>query len=372
MSKLFETTHINGMTLNNRFVRSATWEGMAEEDGTCTEKLIKLMAELAEGGVGLIITSHAYVQERGQAGPWQLGIYKDEQIPGLRKMTKAVHEQGGKIVMQLAHAGLYADTALTGEAPLAPSIVSGFTKTPPQELTGNEINKIVEAFGLAAKRAKSSGFDGVQIHAAHGYLMDQFLSPAYNRRQDKYGGRIENRVTALLEVLTRIRMHVEPNYPVLIKMNSRDFMHGGLELEDSVKAAMLLESVGLDAIEISGGTKESGKLNPVRTGIVSEDKEAYFKDAALAFREKIKLPLILVGGIRSFHIAQQIVDENIADYISMSRPLIREPGLIKRWQSGDYRKATCVSDSRCFLPIRSGKGMYCVVEKRLQDKKSKD
>ncbi|PQP34246.1 NADH:flavin oxidoreductase, partial [Desulfobacteraceae bacterium SEEP-SAG9] len=197
MSKLFESTEINGMVLKNRFVRSATWEGMAAEDGSCTPKLLEMMRKLAEGKVGLIITSHAYVQKRGQAGPWQLAIYTDEYIPGLREMTDRVHAKGGKIVIQLAHAGFFANPKLIGETPTGPSAVTGFTKTPRLEMTDQNIQDIVKAFGLAAERAQKAGFDGVQIHAAHGYLLSQFLSPAFNKREDRYGGNIENRVMIL-------------------------------------------------------------------------------------------------------------------------------------------------------------------------------
>ena len=176
MAKLFAPSEINGMTLSNRFVRSATWEGMAADDGSCTTKLIDLMASLAKGGVGLIISSHTYVLKEGQASPWQLGIYKDELVPGLQDMTTAVHENGGKIVIQLAHAGFFAHPKLTGQTPMAPSNVEGFSKFPRQEMTVEDIRDVVQAYGAAAKRAQNAGFDGVQIHAAHGYLLSQFLS----------------------------------------------------------------------------------------------------------------------------------------------------------------------------------------------------
>jgi 2,4-dienoyl-CoA reductase-like NADH-dependent reductase (Old Yellow Enzyme family) len=370
MSKLFESTEINGMIIKNRFVRSATWAGMAGDDGSCTPKLVELMVKLAEGGVGLIITGHAYVSKRGQASPWQIGIYKDELISGLQDMTDAVHEKGGKIIIQLAHAGMFANSKLTGETPVAPSALSGFTEHLPKEMNLDDIKELVKGFGEAAMRGKKAGFDGIQIHAAHGYLLNQFLSPVFNKRNDRYGGKIENRANFLLEILKSIRAKVGDDYPVLIKINSRDFLEGGLELEESIKVGAMLKEEGIDAIEISGGTAVSGKLSPVRTGISSEDDEAYFKDAARAFKESIDIPLILVGGIRSFEVANDIVDNHIADYISMSRPFIREPDLINRWKSKSQDKSNCLSDSKCFAPAMSGKGVYCVVEKRLKDKKS--
>ena len=230
MSKLFEASEINGMQLSNRFVRSATWEGLASDDGACTPKLADMMAALAEGGVGLIISSHTYVSREGQAGPWQLGVYRDELIPGLVSMAEAVHAKGGKIIMQLAHAGYFAATKLSGQPAIAPSNVDGFTEAPRREMTVADIQNTVTAFSAAAKRAQEAGFDGVQIHAAHGYLLSQFLSPVFNRREDQYGGEIRNRARILIEVLEGIRSGVGPGFPVLIKMNCQDFIKNGLSL----------------------------------------------------------------------------------------------------------------------------------------------
>jgi len=188
MSKLFESSEINGIELSNRFVRSATWEGMATDDGAVTPKLIETMVNLAKGGVGLIISSHTYVRPEGQAGPWQLGIYKDELIHGLQEMTAAVHDCGGKIVAQLSHAGNFAPEQLIRQAPPVVSNFEGLAESPRKELTARDIQELASAFADAAERAKSAGFDGVQIHSAHGYLLSQFLSPVFNRRQDEYGG----------------------------------------------------------------------------------------------------------------------------------------------------------------------------------------
>jgi 2,4-dienoyl-CoA reductase-like NADH-dependent reductase (Old Yellow Enzyme family) len=168
MSKLFEQSALRGMQLANRFVRSATWEGMAADDGAVTPKLLETMNALAGGGVGLIISSHAYVRQEGKAGPWQLGVYKDELIPGLQKMTAAVHQAGGRIVLQLAHAGCFAAKKLIGQAPLVVSDFEGLSKSPRTEITARDIREIVSAYGDAAARARAAGFDGVQVHSAHG------------------------------------------------------------------------------------------------------------------------------------------------------------------------------------------------------------
>ncbi len=364
MSKLFETSEIKGMKLSNRFVRSATWEGMAADDGACTPKLIDLMVSLAKGDVGLIITSHAYVSPEGQAGPWQLGVYKDELISGLTEMTKAVHDHGGKIVIQLAHAGYFANAKLTGQTPMAPSNAEGFAKSPRKEMNADEIQGVVKAYGTAAKRAQTAGFDGVQIHCAHGYLLSQFLSPAFNQRKDEYGGEIRNRARALVEVLRKIRQTVGKDYPVLVKMNCQDFIENGLQPEDSLQAGKMLVENGIDAIELSGGVLIGGKLSPSRMGIKSEEKEAYFQNEARTFKREVNAPLILVGGNRSFQVAERIVNEGVADYISLCRPLIREPDLVNRWKSGDLSKAACMSDNMCFEPAMKGDGIYCLTEER--------
>jgi len=364
MSKMFETTEINGMRLANRFVRSATWEGMAAEDGACSPALAELMAGLAKGKVGLIITSHAFVKKDGRAGPWQLGIYDDSLIQSLKQMTKEVHDEGGRIVVQISHAGVLAMPELTGKTPMGPSQVEGFPKSPHKGMSVKEIKEVVDAFEQAANRARESGFDGVQIHAAHGYLLSQFLSPAFNKRTDDYGGPVVNRTRALMEVLWKVRSAVGDDFPVLVKMNSEDFLDGGLTLADSVEVGAMLQENGIDAIELSGGTLLSRKLSPSRMGIDSEEKEAYFREAARSFKKELRVPLILVGGNRSLQVSEKLVEEKYADYISMARPFIREPDLIKCWESGDLRRAACISDTKCFAPARAGEGIYCVVEKK--------
>jgi len=368
MSKMFEPSEINGLKLENRFVRSATWEGMAAEDGAVTQKLIDLMAELARGGVGLIISSHTYVQKVGQASPAQLGIHNDDMIPGLQKMTETVHNHRGKIVCQLTHAGFFGNAKLSGQTPMAPSNIEGIAKGDRQELTIEDIQGIIAAFSAAAKRAQTAGFDGVQIHGAHCYLLSSFISPIFNQRTDEYGGSIENRARMPLEVLQAIRNVVGKDFPVLIKLNCKEFIDNSLKPEDFVRVGKMLADAGMDAIEISGGLPVSAKTRPSQLGINKEEKEAYFQEEARALRKAIDVTIILVGGNRSFHVAENLVNEGVTDYISMSRPLIREPHLINRWKAGDFTKSACVSDNMCFQPAREGKGIYCVTERRQKAK----
>ncbi len=364
MPALFETTAINGLRLTNRFVRSATWEGMAKEDGASTPQLEKLYADLAAGGIGLIISSHAYITQEGQATPWQLGIYKDELIDPLLRLTEAVHQHDCHIVAQLAHAGCFTSQKLTGSAPMVMSIVDEKGEKLYREADTNELRELPALFAKAALRARQAGFDGVQLHAAHGYLLSQSLSPAFNRRDDSYGGSLQNRARLLLESLSAVRQAVGPTFPILTKINCADFLDGGSTVEEALQVGHMLQDAGIDAIEVSGGTLISGELSPIRQKINTENKEAYFRDAAKRFKEELSLPVMLVGGIRSLPLAEKLLNEGVADYFSMSRPLIREPGLIKRWQEGDTRKSTCVSDNLCNQAARSGEGLYCVVEKK--------
>jgi len=268
------------------------------------------------------------------------------------------------VVVQLAHAGLFADSELSGMTPVAVSPSEQYANSPSRNLTEKDIREIAVSFGQAARRAKEVGFDGVQLHAAHGYLMSQFLSPLFNRRTDQYGGTAENRTRALIETAASVRDEVGSEYPVLIKLNSEDFLEGGLHVDDSIKAGVLLQKAGVDAIELSGGTFLSGKFSPSRAGIHSQDKEAYFRTASKAFKEALDVPIILVGGIRSPDLAEKLLEQGVADYFSMSRPFIREPELVQRWASGDRSKARCLSDNQCFGPGRAGEGVYCVTEKK--------
>jgi len=357
MPVLFEETTINGMRLKNRFVRSATWEGMAGKGGVCTSPLMDLTVRLVTGGVGLIISSHTYVDPGGQASPRQLGVHTDEMVPGLTRMADAVHEKGGRIVLQLAHAGCRAPKTFAGEAAIGPSASGGDSF---REMTMEDIRSVVGAFAHGAVRARAAGFDGVQLHAAHGYLLSQFLSPYYNHRKDDYGGSIENRARILSETVEAIRREVGRDFPVLIKLNSEDFIDRGMTRDEMIRVAGMLEGAGVDAIELSGGTGESGDLGPVRKG----GGEIYYREAARVYKEKIGIPLLLVGGIRSYDEAEELVSGNFADYISLCRPLIREPNLIDRWRSGDTGRATCISCNLCFRPAFTGKGIYCVTEER--------
>lgn len=365
MASLFDVTTINTITLHNRFVRSATWEGMAGADGSVTDKIIDMYDRQAAGGIGLIISGHTYVSKEGQAVPHQLGMHRDSLIGGFTDLTRAVHDRGSRMIVQLSHAGCRADVGQTGVEPIGPSVLKGEQGQVCRAMTEDDIDSVAGAFFHAAERAKKAGFDGVQIHGAHSYLLSEFLSPCHNGREDAYGGSIENRARILLEVVAAVRRAIGHDRILSVKINSDDFIEGGFVKEEMLEVAPMLGEAGVDAIELSGGSPFSPKYMATRPGPISSEKdEVYYREAAILYKQRVVVPLILPGGIRSYGVAQRLVEEGITDYVSMSRPLIREPGLINRWMSGDLRKAFCVTDNLCLGTLRTGEGLHCVVERR--------
>jgi 2,4-dienoyl-CoA reductase-like NADH-dependent reductase (Old Yellow Enzyme family) len=372
MAQLFEPGSIKRMQLRNRIVRSATWEGMCAEDGRPSARLAACYAELAKGGAGLIISGYTFVSPEGKQLPGKMGIHTDDFADDHRRLTQAVHDAGGSLAIQLVHAGGQADPDQIGRRPVAPSAVKvGQFPVEPEELTVAQIHQIEAAFGRAAYRAKAWGYDAVQLHGAHGYLINQFLSPLTNRRADEYGGSIENRVRFLMQVYKEVRRTAGEDYPVMIKLNARDHQDGGLSLSDAVYAARMLDTAGIAAIEVSSGTAGSGKLGPVRSKINSPEKEAYNLELAREIKEKVACPVMVVGGFRSYSVAQDALERDKMDFIAMSRPFIREPQLPNRWRNGDRAPAACISCNKCFVPGLKEGGIYCVAEKKEKAKKEK-
>ncbi|MEJ2656742.1 MAG: NADH:flavin oxidoreductase [Desulfobacterales bacterium] len=369
MTRLFEETSIKSMKMRNRVVRSATWEGMCEPDGRPTQKLINCYENLARGKVGLIISGYTFVRPDGKGMPGKMGIHTDNFENDFKKMTHAVHAAGGSIAIQLVHAGGQTTAKNAGRQPLAPSAVKvdQFPEIP-AELSIDDIRDIIAAFGVGARRARAWGFDAVQLHGAHGFLINQFLSPLTNRRTDDYGGSMENRCRFLLEVYKEVRQTVGEDYPVLIKLNASDNLDGGLEIDDAMNAARSLSRANIDAIEVSTGTPASGSKTAAREKINTPEKEAYNLRSALEIKKQVNCPVMVVGGFRSFEVIEKTLMENDVSYIAVSRPLIREPGLVNRWLQGDRKPARCISCNGCFKPGREEGGIYCVVEKKEQER----
>jgi 2,4-dienoyl-CoA reductase-like NADH-dependent reductase (Old Yellow Enzyme family) len=362
VSLLFAPGTIGGLRLSNRIVRSATAEFMADAEGRPRPQLKELYRELVRGGVGLIITGHMYVHPGGKANPEMTGIYSDELLPGLAELARTVHDEGGRTVVQINHAGMQASRQVV-QGTIAPSaIAADFLKQPAREMTVAEIELVIDAFAQAARRAKAAGFDGVQIHAAHGYLVGQFLSPFVNKRTDKWGGDLQGRMRFLREVCRAVREQVGPDYPMLTKLGLADLIEGGLALEEGLQVVAALESMGFDAVEISAGI--GGRTSSsIRAGIRTEADEGYFRPWAQQARPLTPLPIILVGGFRSRGVMEDVLAAGDADFISMCRPLICEPDFPNRLRQGLVERSSCISANHCW-PEADGAGVGCKCPKQ--------
>lgn len=364
MSILFEPTRIGNFEIKNRFIRSATYYALSDPDGFIGDASLDLMKNLAANDIGLIITGYAYVLKHGQSFPDMNGIDRDDHIIGFKRMTKAVHDLDGKIVMQIAHCGSASETAAAGEGKFLS--VSPVQKWPdgarkPTEMTEADIEEIIDAFGHAARRVQEAGFDGVQIHGAHGYLGTQFLSPATNQRTDKWGGSLENRTRFLVEVTRAMKKRVDEDFPIMIKLGCRDYTAGdnGLTIEDGAEAAKILENEGICHIEVSHGVVDKTYRKQL-SDITSSEKEAFLVPDGKVVREKTTVPLSLVAGMRSLPVMEGIVKSGISDHISICRPFIREPDLVKNWKNGSDKSADCISCRGCFNIDEAGnKAVYC-------------
>ncbi len=364
---LFDEFALAGLALRNRIVRSATYMQMADEDGRVTERLLECYAGLAAGGSGLIITGNALVHPSGRSSARMLSIHGETFIDGLRSLADAVHGSGGVIAVQLVHGGRQCMPVLLGGQPLlAPSEVPvRLFRATPKAMTDGEIWTVVEAFADAAWRARSAGFDAVQIHAAHGYLISSFLSHYTNLRDDYWGGDELRRTHFLEEVLKAVRKSVGSDYPVLIKINSDDLLPAGLHAPESLGHVKRVLQHGLDAVEISGGIMDA-PIRTIRPGTRTEEDEAYYRDAGRLFRENLPIPVILTGGMRSRRVMEDVLRRGEADLIGMSRPLIREPDLPNLLRRGQER-ASCISCNKC-TRFRRLPYVYCrQLEDELKD-----
>ncbi len=359
---LFQPYRIGNLELRNRFVRSATWDAAADSYGMVTDSSVALYRELGRGGVGLIMSGYAFVSSRGQAVQLQYGAHTDDMLPGLRKMVQAAHQGGARIALQIVHAGINSGyLSREGMTPLAVSEMPDMDR-PHQEMTDEDIENILSDFASAAVRAKEAGFDAVQFHGAHGYLMSQFLSPLFNRRSDRWGGSAENRSRFHLEAVQRARQAVGADYPLMIKFGVQDDREGGLSLSQGLETARQMIERGIDAIEISAGVGTSF-LQVKKEG---DPEQAYFRQRTADVKRAVSVPVMVVGGIRSLEMARNLVDSGDADLISICRPFIREPGLIARWQRGEVEPARCITCNKCLAIVGRGEPLECGEERRLR------
>jgi len=354
---------IGQLALRNRLVRAATSETMATDHGAATDDHVRLYGDLAAGGAGLIITGHIYVEPRGQYEPRQLGLDNDALIPALARVTSAVHECGGIIFAELAHAG--SQSIIPTVTPIAPSVVSNtISARAPVEMTEADITAVVAAFGAAARRAVTAGFDGIHIHAGNGYLLSEFNSPHANRRQDGWGGDAARRGRCLVAVYRAIRTAVGPDIPVTLRLGVADAVAPGLTLAEGVDRAAELAALGLDAIEPTFGVMRSYHENirpyvgvtrwqGLSDGIVHRVfarpiAEAYYRPFARALKARLTIPVILVGGLRDTETMADVLRAGDADFLAMARPFVREPDLPNRIAAGKRGRVDCVSCNICF------------------------
>ena len=389
MSILFTPINLGDMRIENRFVHSATYEVMASETGEVSDKLVKRYQNLAKGEVGLIIPGYMYVHPLGRAYKYQTGIHNDEKIPGLRKLVEAVHQAGGKIAFQLAHAGRQTTKAMIGQTPIGPSSRGrdpiNFVK--PMEMTADQVQEVIQTFGAAAKRAVEAGADGIQLHAAHGYLINQFISPFFNQRKDEWGGSDDNRFRFLKELISEVRNALPQGMPILVKLNTHDYTpQKGITPSLAVTYAEWLADLKINGLEISCGTATYSYMNMCRGDVPVKElvnslpfwkkplgklmmksmvgkydlEEGYNLEAAKMVKPVLgKIPLFVVGGLRKVAQMTEALEQQYADCISMCRPFIREPFLVKKIREGKTESVACVSCNRCLAAVPSNLPVRC-------------
>jgi 2,4-dienoyl-CoA reductase-like NADH-dependent reductase (Old Yellow Enzyme family) len=389
MSYLYSSKQIGSVQIKNRFVHSATFEAMATATGEVTDQLIKRYQLLAENEIGLIIPGFFYIHPMGKAFPFQSGIHNDDMIPGLKRLIDRVHQKGGKIVLQLCHAGRQTTKRLIGARPLGPS---SFDRDPlnmvkPASMNKEEIQEAIDAFGEAAKRAVLAGADGIQFHGAHGYLINQFLSPFFNRRIDEWGGTDEKRFRFFKEVISATRKKIPGNIPLLVKLNSNDYTpKEGVMPALAVKYAIWLSELKIDGLELSCGTSVYSFMNMCRGEVPVNEfvsglpwwkkslgrfmikrmvgkydlEDAYNVEAAKIIKPVLKnTTLSVVGGFRKQAYMEEVITKGYTDLISMSRPFIREPDIIQKFKQGKADTASCTSCNKCLVAVCNGIPLRC-------------
>lgn len=337
MKHIFDQARLGSLPLKNRLIRSATWEALADEAGNMEETLYAAYEGLAKGGVGAIISGFTSVADNDHYFDGMARLSNDSLIPQHNRLTGIAHRYQCPMIVQLA-LGEYNRGSHRGMA------IDGMTRA--------DIETVKLMFSAASDRAIKAGYDGVQIHAAHGFFLSRFISPAYNHRKDEYGGTAENRGRIILEILRDVR----EKYPALhitMKINCSDFVHGGLVPEDSMTICKLCARAGIGSIEVSGGGTSVPNIRP---GV----NEAYFQGFAAQLADLVEIPVILVGGHRSVEHMEKVLNESRIEFLSLSRPLILEPDLPSRWKNGDTSPAKCISCNSCYRTP----GHECVFKRR--------
>lgn len=325
MKKIFEPVKLNRLRPKNRLVRSATWEGIAAPDGEIPPEGYAIYEELAKGGVGAIVTGFTSVAANDVYFGGMMRLSDDELIPQYQKLVGIVHRENCPAITQLALGAFYRPDGEQAE---------------PDEMTSEEIRAVIRHFVESAARAEAAGFDGVQIHAAHFFFLSRFISPHVNHREDDYGGSTENRARILIEILRGVRKN-SPGLHIAVKINSDDFIPGGLTENESLAVCEMLADAGVDSIEVSGNGTSVGGIRP-------HVNEAYFLPFAARLAERVPVPVILVGGLRSRETMERVLNETKIELLSLSRPLLREPDFPRKLERGESEESSCVSCNACY------------------------
>jgi 2,4-dienoyl-CoA reductase-like NADH-dependent reductase (Old Yellow Enzyme family) len=359
LSTLFEPFQINKLLIKNRFVRSATVDNLGQNQAVSQAQL-DFYRELARGEVGLIISSGLFPSLDGWAAPGQVGIHNDSQIPVLKKLTDEVHRYGGRIAAQLMHAGWYGNPGTSGFQVVGPTAaVNPANRETVRELSTDEVYEHVDQFIQAGRRAAEAGFDAVQIHAAHGWLVSAFLSPVTNRRQDEWGGSAEKRAAFVLKTIRGIRRLAGPDFPVLLKLGLKDYHPQGKTMEEGIASARLFCQAGADAIEVSEGIEEQ-PFHHIRPNATSP----YYEEECRQAVRILDKPLILVGGMRRLEDMARIIGEGTAAAVSMCRPFIMDQHIVRKFRLGEIKGSACVSCNGCIDEMHK-QNIHCVYKDKL-------
>ncbi|KGK91074.1 NADH oxidase [Desulfosporosinus sp. HMP52] len=324
MAHLLDTLQAGSLTLHNRLIMPPMATAKSEEDGGVSKAVLDYYQEKSKGGCfSLIIVEHSFVSPKGKASKNQLSVSNDHLVEGLRSLAQVIHSNGSKAVMQINHAGSATSQEVIGEIPVAPSPVPHpWNGNTPKELSKQEITDIVQAFQDAARRVKEAGFDGVEIHSAHGYLLNQFFSPLSNQRTDEYGGTIHNRLRLHLQVIAAVKAVVGNDFPLLLRLGSCDYKEGGITIEDSQIAAKEFEKAGITILDISGsflGYKSPGS-----------SEQGYFSPLTEAIKKVVSIPVILTGGITEPQAAEKLLGAEKADLIGVGRAVLQDSQWAKK------------------------------------------
>lgn len=361
---LFSPARIGKLEIRNRICFAATSSELADKDGYVGEEIAEYYAERARGGTGLVIVEATYIEQEGKRLHHNAMLHDDRYIPGMRRIVEAVHAGGARIALQLNHGGRESIPEVSGSAPLAPSpVASQFTgigdAVVPRELTVEEIARIVRRFADAAERACKAGYDAVELHGAHGYLIGTFLSPDSNLRSDAYGADVRGRARFYIELVRAIKERLGEDFPVICRINGSDHVPAGLELDESIQIALMLERAGADSISVSGGVHASRPYMVIPG--MGVERGCYLRHSE-AFRRHLRIPVMTVGRINTPALAEQALARGEADFICLSRALIADPAFPVKAAAGEIdRIAPCIACNECISTVHRHKGLACTV-----------